>query len=149
MLENMIAICVRMFQLMKRRSEMGKDEHSMAREKQTEGETNQKESEQIDRLQPLTVDSFNKGKERNKGEERRVKERHTNSPGSEQKPTLVFIMVEAGANTKQIRGAMKSFCECVRARVLVCPEKTVTVDRADIVWADTAGSEGARAGEHI
>lgn len=90
-----------------------------------------------------------KGKERNKGEERRVKERHTNSPGSEQKPTLVFIMVEAGANTKQIRGAMKSFCECVRARVLVCPEKTVTVDRADIVWADTAGSEGARAGEHI
>ena len=55
-------------------------------------------------------------------EEKRVWKRNTDSPGSEQKPTLVFIMVEAGANTEQIRGAMKSFglslCECVCARTL-------------------------------
>lgn len=45
-----------------------------------------------------------------------------------------------------------SVCVCVHlvcACVPVCPEKTVTVDQADIVWADMAGSEGARAGEHI
>lgn len=75
-----------------------------------------------------------------------MKERNTNSPESEQKSTLVFIM-EAGGNMKQVRGAFRaSVCTL---SVYVCPEKNVMVDRADIVWADTVGSEGARAGEHI
>lgn len=83
-----------------------------------------------------------------------MKERSANPPGSEQKPMLAFIMVEAGGNTKQVRGAVKSFCAsvrtlCVYVCLCVCPEKNVMVDQADIVWADTAGSEGARAGEHI
>lgn len=76
-----------------------------------------------------------------------MKERNANSSGSEQKPTLIFIMVEAGGNTKQAR-AVKSFCASV-CPPCVCPVKNVMDDQADIVWADTAGSEGARAGEHI
>lgn len=76
------------------------------------------------------------------------------SPGCEQKAALVFIMVEAGVDTGGTRGAMKSFpsCVCVCAFTpfaCICPEKTVPVDQADIAVADTAGSEGARAGEHV
>lgn len=78
------------------------------------------------------------------------------STGCEQKAALVFIMAEAGVDTGGIGGAMKSFpsCVCVCVRVFtpfacICPEKTVPVDQADIAGADTAGSEGARAGEHV
>lgn len=68
--------------------------HRQKRERQRE--KSMRENQNRFWLQPLTVDLFNEGER----EKRRVKERNADSPGSEQKPTIVFIMVEAGRSTK-------------------------------------------------
>ena len=87
-----------------------------------------------------------------------MKERNTDSLGCVQKPTRVFIMVEAGGNMKQLRGAVKAFCASVCiSRVCVCvfvcvQRSTLWLTRQTLCGLTRLAvcSSGAlRAGEHI
>lgn len=76
------------------------------------------------RLQTLTVYLFSEEKERGeKGKKEGWRRGMAIPPVSEQKLTLVFIMVEAGGNTDQVRGAGKSFSAGVRAPCVSSEER--------------------------
>lgn len=87
-----------------------KEKRTIARKTKAEEEINESKSEEM--VNETTYCGY-LTKEREREEKRRVKESNTDSLGCEQKPTRVFIMVEAGGNMKQLRGAVNSFCASV------------------------------------